>query len=484
MTTLKSVNWARGWRRLIWTLFFAAFYALVVYMAKDMAGTQPVVFGIILLAAIVCAVAFVYSRTSKEALVIALLALCVHAFLEISYWSAVVDDTSTQAMREQAAATSRDVVNEKRRARYASSASGKGAGQLAAEVEVLKQDARWMSSGQCTNAAAPASRTFCQDYYRLVADLAAAKEAANLEKVVFHTSVERVDIPRNLAKGALWLSDVTTMSVQTATNILVGLMVLFIQAGVALCLRVGWEPERPQEAAGATFQQPLTLTASKFDPAYSSLPVAPRTPMKPLEKIAGVKAANLPEIPDSSPAPESKALTLAIEENARTPDPDGPGTPAPAPEEPVEEVAEDRTNVLPLKPRQETNAQYRIEREEPTKKRRDRPETKDFIRECLAVDKEALTAMLSAIRDKKALDKRVSERLMESPDAYDMYVEWCGDDYAPISSKAFSNQLGEAVGLPKGTRKMKGVKGIRNAKGMKFPVFDVRAASVPAKKYA
>jgi hypothetical protein len=446
MTTLKSVNWARGWRRLIWTLFFAAFYALVVYMAKDMAGTQPVVFGIILLAAIVCAVAFVYSRTSKEALVIALLALCVHAFLEISYWSAVVDDTSTQAMREQAAATSRDVVNEKRWARYASSASGKGAGQLAAEVEVLKQDARWMSSGQCTNATAPASRTFCQDYYRLVADLAAAKEAANLEKVVFHTSVERVDIPRNLAKGALWLSDVTTMSVQTATNILVGLMVLFIQAGVALCLRVGWEPERPQEAAGATFQQPLTLTASKFDPAYSSLPVAPRTPMKPLEKIAGVKAANLPEIPDSSPAPESKALTLAIEENARTPDPDGPGTPAPAPEEPVEEVAEDRANVLPFKASHDTQAEWKIE-----KHKRERANENSVTR--------WLRDRTSPLGDNQR-GKPAHELL---PD----YLKYCRQrSETALSKRKFSTVLRGELDLPK----LRGADGRRKSAALRFPI--------------
>jgi hypothetical protein len=454
MSWISSINWARGWRRLIWTLFFAAFYAVVVYMAKDMAGTQPVVFGIILLAAIVCAVAFVYSRTSREALVIALLALCVHAFLEISYWSAVVDDTSTQAMREQAAATSRDVVNEKRRARYASSASGKGAGQLAAEVEVLKQDARWMSSGQCTNATAPASRTFCQDYYRLVADLAAAKEAANLEKVVFHTSVERVDIPRNLAKGALWLSDVTTISVQAATNILVGLMVLFIQAGVALCLRVGWEPEKPQEAAGATFQRPISLAGSFADPAYNSVSVAPGTPMEETRrKMAAMKAADSFALADHSSALTGKTEeqtpfekiksgleeALEIVRKDTGTDPDGPGTPAPASEEPkIEEVAARSEKVISL---------FRDDGKGPEtsrgKKKSHKPEGKV---------ESWLGASTTQVDDPAVKTS--------SADCWRSYLAYCDTEgKQPMHRKVFSRKLGVLLGRASGKGRKRDAKG-------------------------
>jgi hypothetical protein len=174
--------------------------------------------------------------------------------------------------REQSAAASRDIVNEKRRARYEASASGKGAAQLTAEIEALKQDPRWTTSKQCIEATAPASRTYCQDYYRKVADLAAAKEAANLEQTVWNTSVETADLPRNLAKGALWVSDVTGMSVRAATNILVALMVCFIQAGLAFSLRIGWAPEKPREALQPAKSTEATETPAVATPAIYDAP--------------------------------------------------------------------------------------------------------------------------------------------------------------------------------------------------------------------
>lgn len=342
MSTLKSINWALAWRRTFWTSAFFAFLALVIYMAKDMANSQPVVFGVIVMTAVVGAVAFVYARTSKEALLIAVLAVCIDIFLHASYWSSVIDDISTQVLREQSAASARDVVNEKRRARYAASASGKGAAQLSAEIEVLKQDARWSASAQCSNATATASRAFCQDYYRLVAEHAAAKEAANLEQTVFHTTVEAVDLPRNLAKGAIWVADLTGMSVQDATNMLVALMVLFIQSGLAGSLRIGWAPEKPEEARTAEKAfSPISVASAPGQPV-----LAPRSPMVALEKMTGVKAT------PKSPALGSEeigqnvkpdnALTAKTASEEITP-PDGPGTPIAKPEAPkVEEVAEDK----------------------------------------------------------------------------------------------------------------------------------------------
>lgn len=461
MSTLKSVNWALGWRRFIWTAFFAAFYALVVYMAKDMAGAQPVVFGIILLAAIVCAVAFVYSKRSREACVIALLALCVHAFLEISYWSSVVDDTSTLAMREQSAAASRDIVNEKRRARYAASASGKGAGQLAAEIKALEQDARWTSSAQCTDATAPASRAFCQDYYRTAAEHAAAKEAANLEKTVFHTSVERVDIPRNLAKGALWLSDMTGLSVRSATNILVGLMVLFIQAGVALCLRIGWEPQEPMEAAGAhrTAAKPsgaTTLPATSVSPVYAA---AARSEMRPrkdvLEKVLGVlpnagknqvsgdvsknPADHVRDIAKVTPVSADYAPTAEqIAENANcSPDPDGPGTPAAAPEAPAEEP----DNVLPFKASHDTTADWKIDRR---------------------ASENSVTRWLRD-RTQASATRRGNEAHKLLPD----YLRYCRQrGETPLSKRKFSTVLRGELDLPK----LRGADGKRKSAVMLFPI--------------
>jgi hypothetical protein len=334
MKKILSLNWALGWRRTFWTASFTAFLALIVYMAKDMADSQPVVFGVIVLSAVVGAVAFVYALSSKEALLIAVLAMGIHVFLDASYWSSVIDAISTQVMREQSAAASRDVVNEKRRARYAASASGKGADQLAAEIEALKQDTRWTTSEQCSKATAPASRAFCQDYYRVVAEHAAAKEASNLEQTVFHTTVEATDLPRNLAKGAIWVSDVTGMSVQTATNILVALMVLFIQAGLAGSLRIGWQPVKPAEALTAPKDDPVSLVGAGRFPATPE----PRAPLPhPAEPWAS--EAEVQKLRDL--VADMKAHGIAPPLRGEEPSPIGGGSGSRAPEPAIEVATEE-----------------------------------------------------------------------------------------------------------------------------------------------
>jgi hypothetical protein len=104
-------------------------------------------------------------------------------------------------------------------------------------------------------------------------------------------------------------------------------------------------------------------------------------------------------------------------------------------------------------------------------KRRDRSDVKEFFRECLDIDQEAKAAMLHAIRERKALDAKFNDRLMDSPDVYDLYLTWYGESVeGAMGPKPFSNKLNDYIGLPPGTRKLKGVKGIRNAKGARFPV--------------
>lgn len=182
--------------------------------------------------------------------------------------------------------------------------------------------------------------------------------------------------------------------------------------------------------------------------------------------VADVRVAEHSEKFAETNTAEINADNAQISAEELTP-PDGPGTPANLPEIPDSSPADgdtEPTNVVPLRSDHPTKAEMKI-------RRRDQPELKDFVRERLTIDRDALAAMKATIRERRSLDKHVSERLMDSPDCYALYDDWCDENgLSRKSHKAFSGELWSFIGLPKGTRKLKGVKGIRNANGMRFPV--------------
>jgi ribosomal protein L19E len=315
LSKLEQINWARVWRRLIWTLFFTAFLALVVFMSKDMADNQPVIFGMVILAAVVTAVAFVYSDQSKEAFLIGIFGLCAHLFLTMSYWSSTIEDINVQATRERIGAEARDIVKKKQAERYAESASAKSAAQIQAEIKAAEQHERWGSTKGCTDATIPESREYCQGYYLMKAELAGALTAEDLESTVWKsgTTIETNAIPRNLAKGALFIASLTGMSVESATNLLVIILVLFEQAGLAGSLRVGFAPEKRRQIAPA---------------------IIPRKPYTP--------SLTLPV------KPETRAVTAAPEPPTTTPAPDDGGTPVAEPETKPDDTVQPENNVVTL----------------------------------------------------------------------------------------------------------------------------------------
>lgn len=445
MHTLKSV-----WKKTIWTAIFCAFLALIVFMSQGMANNQPVIFAMFILAAIVGAIALVYSK-HKEALVIALLAVTVDVFLEASYWSSTIEDIGAQIVREKAQQAARDIVIEKRKERYSNSEVGKAPAQIEAEIRAAQQNERWTSSKNCMAATATASRVFCEGYFKLQAELAAAKEASSLEETVWGrgTTIE-VDMPRNLAKGAMWISDITGVSVQSATNFLVAALVLFTMAGLALPLRIGFMPEKPQE----------TPTQAK--------PI--EAPIVPEAKEPG--QGGVSELPGQGGG---------MVEND-DPDPDG-GEEIVAEAAPEEEVFRDATKnpphsatVLnhPMKDKHPTNASFRIEEKLST------GEVKHFLRDCMQVDKEALLALRSAIQMHEPFDDDAKAKLMPSDTLYTEYGDWCGaNNLAKMPKKMFSMRINRALKIKGGKHAAN-----RDADGLLFPLLRKAAIKEPIKVYA
>jgi hypothetical protein len=447
MTTLKSVNWALAWRRSIWTVVWAAMMALLVVMCIDLAANQPVIFGIVMLAAFVGSIGLAYTRVSWQngaratagaALIVSLLAICTHAFMEASYWSSVIEQINQEVTAERAVSDARAAVAEKRKERYVSSSNGRSAGQIEAELKAAETNVLFARSGSCANATAKESRDFCQGYFLLQAKHAAAVEAGHLESVIWSagTTVETTT-KRNLASIAVMASSIFGGQPEQYTALIVITLVLFTQALLAFALVIGWAPEKAREAAGATFQRPISLASSFADPAYNSVSVA-RTPLKALEKIAGVEAkANPPEIPDSSsevnaspePVNETGKTEHGIGQISPNLDPGGPGTPAPAPEEPkIEEVAARSENVVSL-----FRDDGKLPEAKRGKKKNHKPEAKAsvWVEDCCSM---------------------VEGRREKSKVCWKSYLAYCeATDKKPLPRNRFSQQLNVLLGQQTGS---------------------------------
>jgi hypothetical protein len=351
-----------------------------------------------------------------------------------------------------------------------------------ADLAGLRQSNLWARTAGCNNATVEESRTFCQRYTAFQAELGTSRRAEDLDAKV-------TALGRQLAgMGGAVIADPHAAMLNRLTGyeqptIVLAwlLLVVTLVEGVSTFGPIGLAVAHKaihgrQEASGAGFQRPLSLDASKFDPAYSGLSAAPRTPMKALEKIAGVEAP----VSDAPKADVRKDITQPgeiAEKLSDTPTDDGPGTPAPAPEpvEPtIEEVMTPATaKVLDFYRKDNPNAEYRIIPDKKVKKeRREHAEVKEFVRDRLGINQDALRAMKTAIKECKAVDSAFRDQLMDSTEVYDLYQAWCDDNsFTYKSPKAFSGDLWDHCGLPKGTRKMKGVKGLRNASGYRFPVY-------------
>lgn len=445
MSTLKSVNWALAWRRSIWTVVWAAMMALLVVMCLDLAANQPVIFGIVMLAAFVGSIGLAYTRiswqngahaTAGAALVVALLAICTHAFMEASYWSSIIDQINQEVSSERAMNDARAAVAAKRKERYVASSNGRSAGQIEAELRAAEQNILYTRSGSCTNATAVDSRAFCQSYFLLQSKLAAAKEAGQLEGVVWSagTTVEGT-AKRNLAAIALLAANLFGGNPETYTAAIVITLVAFTQALLAFALVIGWAPEPRRDLRTAAKAVAAVNTRAV---AASPVPApAPRSELQPRRDVL--------EIMTGVAAPVTKMVEKTADPAHQSPDPDGPGTPLPAPQEPVED---DRDNVVDhpakklLSPEHLTKADLRIDRR---------------------VNENSVTRWL---RDRTVTldDSRRGKPAHELLPDYQRYCREKGE--SALSKRKFSTVLRGELDLPK----LRGADGKRKSAVMLFPV--------------
>jgi hypothetical protein len=219
-----------------------------------------------------------------------------------------------------------------------------------ADLAGLRQSNLWARTAGCNNATVEESRTFCQRYTAFQAELGTSRRAEDLDAKV-------TALGRQLAgMGGAVIADPHAAMLNRLTGyeqptIVLAwlLLVVTLVEGVSTFGPIGLAVAHKaihgrQEASGAGFQRPLSLDASKFDPAYSGLSVAPRTPLEETRrKMAALKAQEvLSDTPKTDVRKDIPQTGEIAEKLSDTPTDDGPGTPAPAPE-PVEPTIEDVT---------------------------------------------------------------------------------------------------------------------------------------------
>ena len=145
-------------------------------------------------------------------------------------------DTSGQRAVEAAVYSDMKVELDKTRERLNWVPQHRPAGTVAQEVEVLKQNKRWVSTSGCTDATSGYGKAFCGQYHTLLAELGAAEEAGKLQTRVddLRTKLSVATSTAALASTDPQVDALSMMSGQTKDLIATALILM-----VALLVELG-----------------------------------------------------------------------------------------------------------------------------------------------------------------------------------------------------------------------------------------------------
>lgn len=129
-------------------------------------------------------IAAIRSKTYSQALGgILLFALCFTYSLSNSLGFGALNRADTTGSRVIQAQTHQDLRAELERSRKTlnSLPEHRPAGTVMGEIEAVKQNPRWSTTKNCTDATITESRAYCEGYFRLQAEFAAAEQAERLD---------------------------------------------------------------------------------------------------------------------------------------------------------------------------------------------------------------------------------------------------------------------------------------------------------------
>jgi hypothetical protein len=455
MNSFKAIPWSRILRAVIWTAIWCGAFALVFMMSMSLAANQPVIFGIIMIAAIVGSVSLAHARinwhhgawgSAMAALMVGVVGIGVHSALEGSFWSSVIDQINDEVRQEKAMIDARDLVANNRKQRYANSSVGKSVAQIQAEIEAKELDPAIARSKQCADITRIDSRKSCQELANLKVALAAAREAGNLESVVWGagTTVE-AQIKRNLGAVAVLASRLTGGSAEQWTGIIVTGLVVLIQLILAFAFVIGYAPDKRQRKPQEARKVEPVRNADELPKAAPRPDLARRNAhlVEAIEKIAAREAAILRDVKAQMEAAEKIAareaailrdvkaqmeaaikptvkpdLTVAPSSSwphENDPDPNG-GKPMAPPHLVVDNDADEAKLT--------TKAEIRERQAERKKPKGHKPQgnVRTWLKERTLYDDADTT-------------------VLPSGDLYEDYHKWCGSDLQPLGRKHFTRKI-------------------------------------------
>ncbi|MBJ7533110.1 hypothetical protein JDN40_03150 [Rhodomicrobium vannielii ATCC 17100] len=217
------------------------------------------------------------NRSYSQALGGALLfVVCFSYSLSSSLGFAALNRADTTSQRVLKVETHADLRSDLERARTALTAlpEHRPSGTVAGEIEAFKQNGRWISSGECANATATKSMTYCESYFKLKAELAVAEQADKLDAKVTQLRTELGDLTSDAATKAsdpqsqmlAGLTGYKTEDVQTALTVLIALLV---ELGASLGFYTAFSYWRIFDVKGLPASEPVrvAMPVPAFAPA-------------------------------------------------------------------------------------------------------------------------------------------------------------------------------------------------------------------------
>lgn len=273
-----------------WGIVWLAVMAGDVWLCLMIAGDQPIAMGLFLLAALIASIGLVSMRhcwtsgnriASIAAATVTTLATMTVIVGAISFWSASIDGVHAQIMRERDGMKAMDAVKSKRREAFSSTHGGKSSAQIEAEMQTALTKPHGTQTlgartANCTDTASYHYR-FCSEFLSLKSQMAAARQAEELERKVWEdsTHVVAAKINRSFFDGAIFMSENFGGTVRGWILAIVVLIVSFLEALRAFALYIGFAPSREDRRRAAEPRPAPKATPGPLSPAVTAPAAAP-----------------------------------------------------------------------------------------------------------------------------------------------------------------------------------------------------------------
>ncbi len=139
-------------------------------------------------------------------------------------------------------------------------------GTVAGEIEAFKQNGRWLSSGECANATAFKSMSYCEGFFKLKAELAVAEQAEKLETKVVQLdarlgNLDMESAARSTDPQSQMLATLTGRSTEDVQMGLTVLIALLVELGASLGFYTAFSYWRIFDVKGLPAPEPVRVAA-------------------------------------------------------------------------------------------------------------------------------------------------------------------------------------------------------------------------------